>query len=288
MRVGLVGTGPWAHLTTGPGIAAAGRADLAGIWGRDPDRTRRAAAALHTRGYPSYAELLSDVDAVVFSVAPAAQPALAVQAAAAGKHLLLDKPVALTVEEAHAVRDAVAAAGVTALVFFTDRYSTSGRAWFADLAATGGWRGGMVRWLTALDTPGNPFAGSAWRRDRGAFTDLTPHVISTMTAAVGPVLSVSGTRGAGDVVHLVLGHESGRSSTATLTVLAPPAAAGVEFLVWGDAGISILPARESEALACASAVDELAELAGSGRTDHPCDLRLGVHVVELMAAAAIS
>ena len=72
------------------------------------------------------------------------------------------------------------------------------------------------------------------------------------------------------------------------TVLAPPAAAGVEFLVWGDAGISILPARESEALACAAAVDELVELAGSGRTDHPCDLRLGVHVVELMAAAAIS
>ncbi len=36
MRFGLVGTGPWARMATGPGLAAAGEVDLVGVWGRSP------------------------------------------------------------------------------------------------------------------------------------------------------------------------------------------------------------------------------------------------------------
>src|SRR5688500_203213 len=136
MRFGLVGTGPWASMAHGPGLKAAEGVDLVGVWGRSPGNTRSLAASLETTAYDDFDALIADVEAVAFAVPPGVQADLALVAARAGKHLLLDKPVAISVEAARAVRDAAAASGAASVVFFTDRFVATSRAWLEDVRMT--------------------------------------------------------------------------------------------------------------------------------------------------------
>jgi predicted dehydrogenase len=271
----------------GPGLVAADGVELVGVWGRTPERAAALAAELGVPAYDDFDALIAEVDAVAFAVPPAVQAELAVRAAAAGRHLLLDKPVAMDVAGAHAVRDAVGEAGVGSVVFFTDRFVPTAREWFARLAATDGWRGGWLRWFSALQHPGNPYAGSPWRHEHGALWDTGPHAISTLSAALGPVRSVRASGGAADLVVLTLTHESGATSTATLTAFAPVAATGFEAAVWGDAGVHPMPPRPDGAahVAFRTAVEELVASVRSGEP-HPVDAALGARVVELIAEAA--
>ena len=286
MRFGLVGTGPWATMVHGPGLLEARDADLVGVWGRSPEKAGALATSLGVTAYDDYDALLADVEAVAFAVPPDVQPDLAVAAARAGKHLLLEKPVAMEVEAARAVRVAAEEAGVASVVFFTDRFIDGSRAWFNEVSSTDGWRGGWLRWFASLQQEGNPFGGSAWREERGALWDVGPHVLSTMTAALGPIVSLTAVAGDGDLVTLVLRHESGATTTASLTVFAPPAAEGLEAVVWGEAGLLPMPARPEEGGAgcLAIAADELVAAANDGRP-HELDVAFGTHVVELLADA---
>jgi predicted dehydrogenase len=285
MRFGLVGTGPWARMMHGPGLVAAPGADLVGVWGRSPDKARSLAETLGTAAYESYDELLAEVDALAFCVPPAVQAELALTAARAGKHLLLDKPVAADVSAARALRDAAAEAGVASVVFFTDRFVDASRAWFREVRATGGWQGGWLRWLSALQEPGNPFGSSPWRRERGALWDTGPHALSTLTACLGPVVSLTASGGEGDLVVLTLRHESGATSTVTLTQFAPPAATSFEAAVWGEAGLSYMPPRPDAAFfdGFITATEEL--IAAAAGRPHPIDVAFGTRVVELLAEA---
>ncbi len=285
MRFGLVGTGPWATIAHGPGLLAAEGVELVGVWGRHATRASELAGRLGVAGYDDYGALLEDVDAVAFAVPPAVQAPMAVQAAAIGKHLLLDKPVALTAEDAREVVAEAEAEGVASVVFFTDRFTPESRSWFAAAAATGGWRGGWVRMIAALDTPGNPFAESPWRRERGALWDIGPHALSNLTAVLGPVVSLTAVAGAGDLVHLVVTHESGATSTASLSLFAPPAGANAELGLWGDSGTTLRPDSATPAAqSLAIAASELVAAAESG-IPHPVDAAFGARVVELLADA---
>lgn len=286
MRFGLVGTGPWARIAHGPGLASAEDIDLVGVWGRDPDRTAALARDLATVAYDDFAAMLHDVDAVAFSVPPDVQATMAIDAARAGKHLLLDKPVATDTEAAQALVQAVEAAGVASVVFFTDRFSPGFRGWCEHVRRTGGWRGGWTTWLTFLDHPGNPYRDSVWRRERGVLWDIGPHALSTLGATLGPVCSLTAAGGRDDTVTLILRHEGGATSTATLTLSAPPSAVRVETTLWGDAGFSTMPARspgrDGDVLAVAAR-----ELVAAARTGerHPIDVAFGARVVELLALA---
>jgi predicted dehydrogenase len=286
MRFGLVGTGPWAEMTHGPGLAAAEGVDLVGVWGRSADKAGGLAASLGVTAYDDYGALLADVEAVAFAVPPDIQAELALVAAKAGKHLLLDKPLATTVEAARTLRDAAAASGVASVVFFTDRFVETSRAWFAEVRATGGWHGGWLRWFSSLQQPDNPYGGSAWRRERGALWDTGPHAHSTLSAALGPVASVTAAAGEGDLVSLVLRHESGATSTVLLTQFAPAAAVGFEAVVWGEHGLLPMPPRPETALAglLATAAQELVDAALRGAS-HEIDVSFGTHNVELLASA---
>ena len=165
MRFGLVGTGPWATMAHGPGLAAAHGVDLVGVWGRSLEKAETLAGSLGVTAYDDYDALLADVEAVAFAVPPDVQAEMALVAAQAGKHLLLDKPVAMDVEAARALRDAATAAGVASVVFFTDRFIDGSRAWFRQVASTGGWRGGWLRWFSSLQQADNPFGSSPWRQE---------------------------------------------------------------------------------------------------------------------------
>ena len=286
MRFGLVGTGPWAGIAHGPGLMAAAGVELIGVWGRSPEKARTLATELGVSAYDDFEALLADVDAVAFAVPPEVQAELALVAAKAGKHLLLDKPVAMTLAAANDLCDAATASGVASVVFFTDRFVDTSRAWFRDVRATEGWRGGWMRWFSSLQEEGNPFGASPWRRESGALWDIGPHALSTLTAALGPVRSLTAVGGDADLVTLVIRHESGVTSTASLTVFAPQAAAGFEAAVWGDVGVFPMPARPegSPSDLLAIAAEELVRSAGSGEP-HELDVAFGARIVELLAGA---
>lgn len=285
MRFGLVGTGYWARETHGPGIQASSH-DLVGMWGRDPDKTASVADVLGVTAFPSHAALLDAVDAVSYAVPPDVQAPLAVEAARAGKHLLLDKPVALDIAAARELRDAARNAGVRSVVFFTARYTSETRSWLDDLAASDGWQGSWTEWVVANQRPDSPYKDSPWRQREGALWDIGPHLVATLIAALGPVDSVAAVPGVGDAVHLSLTHESGAVSSATLALWAPPAAYTWGMRVWGEAGVSAAPAAvTTPQRALATAADELGVVVAAG-IEHPLGLDLGVRVVELIADAA--
>ena len=286
MRFGLVGTGPWAGLTHGPGLAHAEGIDLVGVWGRRSHEAARLAGALGATAYHDYPTMLADIDAVAFAVPPDVQAVLAHQAACAGKHLLLDKPVATDVVAAHSLADAVEAHAVASVVFFTDRFVDVSRAWFAQVRRTGGWLGGWTRWLSALQDPENPFGASPWRRERGALWDIGPHALSTLSTALGPVEFVVAVAGAGDLVTLTLRHSSEATSTATLSLFAPPAVESYETTLWGQHGFTVMPPRPEDSYAdlLANAAQELVAAANSGQR-HEVDVTFGVRIVELLADA---
>lgn len=226
MRFGLVGTGPWAQLTHGPGLKAADGVELVGVWGRDDAKTSALATDLEVTAYSDYGELLADVDAVAFAVPPKVQVSMALEAAAVGKHLLLDKPVADSVDDARALADEATDEGIASVVFFTGRFEPKTRAFFEQIQSTGGWKGGWSRMLASLDAPGNPFSESPWRREqRGALWDVGPHALSNLSALLGPIAELRAVGGEGDLVHLVLTHESGATSTASLRCSPHPPAA---------------------------------------------------------------
>jgi predicted dehydrogenase len=285
VRFGLVGTGPWAELAHGPGLLAAEGHELGGVWGRRFDRAQQVAGRLGVTAYDDVGALLDDVDAVAFAVPPDVQATLATRAARAGKHLLLDKPVATSVESAHELEAVVAEAGVSSVVFFTGLFSPSLRPWFDAAAQAEGWLGGSCTWLGDLDEPENPFGASPWRREHGALWDIGPHAVAEMTFLLGPVVQVFAVGGAHDLVHLVLRHESGVTSTVTLSLFAPAAAAGVDLRVWGAPGVTAMPQDDGDDVeALATAAQELASSVETGRP-HPLDVRLGTRIVEVLADA---
>jgi hypothetical protein len=98
MRFGLFGTGPWAHLAHAPALAAHPDVEFVGVWGRNPARRRRWPASTARKPYAEIDELIADVDAIAIALPPDVQAPIALRAARAGKHLLLDKPVAFTTE----------------------------------------------------------------------------------------------------------------------------------------------------------------------------------------------
>lgn len=287
LRFGVLGTGYWALETHAARLAANDATDLVAIWGRDPARAAAAAGRFGVDAHTDLDRLLDEVDAVAIAVPPDVQADLAVRAAAAGRHLLLDKPLALSLDGAERVAEAVAASGVASLVFFTLRFLPDLAAWVAEAEGVADWQGGDGAWLGSVFTePGSPFAGSPWRREKGALWDLGPHVLSLALPVLGPVERVTAATGSGDTAHLVLGHRGGASSTLTVSQTVPPAAGWIGFGVYGPGGRSATPPFDLDHLAAMdAAIGQLAAMVAAGATGHPCDVRLGVATVAVLDAA---
>lgn len=82
-------------------IEAIDDARLAGVYDADPQAAARTAAEWETRAYPTYEALLEDpaVDAVCICTPSFLHVQHARQALEAGRHVLVEKPLALTVED---------------------------------------------------------------------------------------------------------------------------------------------------------------------------------------------
>jgi len=86
-------------------------ARLVGLWNRSPERAKERATAFGCRTYASPAELLADpaIDAVFVLTNLETHREYTLQALEAGKHVLVEKPVGVTVAEIEQMRDAAAA-----------------------------------------------------------------------------------------------------------------------------------------------------------------------------------
>ncbi|MFF3493045.1 Gfo/Idh/MocA family protein [Streptomyces sp. NPDC002795] len=287
-RFGLVGTGSWAGRTYAPTLEAHKAVDLVGVWGRRPQAAAELAAGHGTTAYDEVDALFAASDVVAFAVPPDVQAPLAARAAAAGCHLLLDKPLATSTDAARAVVEAADAAGVASTVFCTLRHAPLTAAWIAEQAGTGGWFTGRADWHGALYSPGDDAhvrATTPWRVEKGALWDVGPHALSMLLPILGDVRTVAAHDGPGDTVHLVLRHAGGASSTATLSLTTPPPAAGTVVELRGTQGVSAMPTGTGTAQeALAAAVDALLEAARGGAA-HPCDARFGLRLTETLAAA---
>ncbi len=92
-----------------PGMMKSDLVDVRAIASRDGDRARAVAAALGiARAYGSYEALLADpeIEAIYNPLPNPLHVPLTLQAAAAGKHVLCEKPIAMTADEATALRAA--------------------------------------------------------------------------------------------------------------------------------------------------------------------------------------
>ena len=285
MRFGLLGTGPWAQLAHAPALATHDRVDLVGIWGRDPVKAGDLAGRYGVTAYPDVDALIGDVDAVAIALPPDVQAPLALRAARAGRHLLLDKPVALTVAAAGEIVTAVTDQDLASVVFFTRRFAPAVTAFLADAEHRGGWLEARIDHVGTIYDDDNPFGASPWRRESGGLWDVGPHATALVLPVLGPVSEVTAVVGTRDMSHVLLRHTGGAISTLTLSVDVPPAAAREEAVFAGEAGIAAVPQPDWDPVAAyAVALDQLLTAAAGGPRSS-MDVAFGAEVTAVLAAA---
>jgi predicted dehydrogenase len=115
LRVGVLGAGPIAQAAHLEAIQKAANAELHAICEAAPDLLERMAAIyLPTHAHTDYAAMLADpqLEAVVVAIADQFHVPAAEQALRAGKHVLVEKPLGVSVAEAAPLRDLVRETGL--------------------------------------------------------------------------------------------------------------------------------------------------------------------------------
>lgn len=123
--IGLGGKGRShaANLARLPNVGIVALADISeAVIARCQAELGNAAAGAYTTTEPGRIFADPRVDAVVIATQHDSHRSLAVAAARAGKHLLIEKPLALTVKDCQAIVEAVQAGGVQAVMGFQARY----------------------------------------------------------------------------------------------------------------------------------------------------------------------
>jgi predicted dehydrogenase len=169
VRVAVVGYGYWGSkhmrvLSSMPGVQVT-------IVDQDSERIAEARQA-----YPAAEaahrldEVLGRVDAVVVATPPTAHAAVALQALQSGRHALVEKPLATTVDDAQAMVDAAAANGVHLMAGHTFEYNAA--VWkLKELIAAG--ELGRILYIDAAR-----LSLGKYQRDCNVIWDLAPHDIS--------------------------------------------------------------------------------------------------------------
>ena len=160
VRWGVLSTANIATRKVIPGLHKTGNGEVLAIASRDGEHARAAAAALGIpRAYGSYDTLLADpdVDAVYVPLPNHLHAPWTIAAARAGKHVLCEKPLAMTADVAQEMVDAAAGAGVLLMEAFMYRLHPS---WVAAREIVASGRIGRLRavdsWFSYFnDDPAN-------------------------------------------------------------------------------------------------------------------------------------
>jgi len=277
LRIAIVGAGMIGVVHRRAALLAG--AEVAGVLASSPERSAQVAAEWGTEPYADVAEIAeSDVD-LVHVTSPNATHAPYVEALlAAGKHVICEKPLGLTVGEAEAMTEQARKAGVVATVPYVYRFHPLVREIRARAEAGefGRWsllHGSYLQdWLLAADS-------SNWRVDPAqggrsrAFADIGSHwcdlvewvsgeEIAAVSAQTGvtvaerPTGSVASFSGAAagpvgavtteDVVVLLLRTRSGVLGTLTVSQVAPGRRNRLWFELDGSRGSAVFDQENPE------------------------------------------
>jgi predicted dehydrogenase len=100
---------------------------VVGLYDADANRSAEVASITGVRAFDDYDRLIAEADAVVVAAATAAHYPLALAALEAGRHVLVEKPIAKTLGEAEALAAVAARFGVRLHVGFLERFRLAGR-----------------------------------------------------------------------------------------------------------------------------------------------------------------
>ncbi|MGW6195643.1 Gfo/Idh/MocA family protein [Kribbella sp. NPDC055110] len=248
VTIGIVGAGLRGRLFA---EALRGQPDVT-VVGLAEASAKVAEEARDATGLPviaSHTELLEafDPDAVIVATPDFAHRQIAIDVADAGKHLLIEKPVATNRDDALAIAAAVHRSGVRCLVGFENR-----------------WNPHVVQAKAAMASVGEPITASAtlsnsffvpttmlsWAAQSSPAWFLMPHTLDLLLWLTGrtPVsVSAVGSRGVlakrgidtWDVVHALLSFDDGSTATLSSAWTLPDAGDGIvdfRFQVIGTEG----------------------------------------------------
>lgn len=173
---------------------------MAAICGRDEAGARAAAEQLGWAGYETdWRRLVArdDIGLVDISTPGDTHAPIAIAAAAAGKHVFCEKPLANTLAEARQMRDAVAGAGVVGMVNFNYRRVPAVQ--LAKRLIAEGRLGRIYHWRAVYlqDWIMDPSFPLVWRLQKdvagaGTLGDLGAHIVDLARMLVGEIAAVTG------------------------------------------------------------------------------------------------
>ncbi|HWI72524.1 MAG TPA: Gfo/Idh/MocA family oxidoreductase [Baekduia sp.] len=195
LRVALAGYGLAGSAFHAPLVAATGGLELAAVVTRDPER-REQLAAQHPGAVAvdRLQDALDAADLVVVATPNRFHAELAATAIDAGKHVVVDKPLAVTAAEARDLAARAEAAGVVLTAFHNRRWDDDFLTLRREVAA--GRLGKVLRVESRFDRWRPQLKGGAWREHGdpadggGLLLDLGSHLADQMVQLLGPVTSV--------------------------------------------------------------------------------------------------
>jgi predicted dehydrogenase len=194
VKVASIGLGWWGG-TLAEKAKAAGL-QIVSVFARDQERREEFAATHGTRPASSLDDLLSDsmVEAVMIATPHSTHADLIVEAASAGKHVFVDKPMTLTVAEAKRAIKGAEETGVVLQVGHNRRRQPANRR-LKGMVDAG--ELGMVHYAEAnLSNPRGLNPRTGWRGDptespAGGMTGLGVHMADNLNYLLGPASKVA-------------------------------------------------------------------------------------------------
>lgn len=199
IRFALVGCGRISANHVGALEAHAADAELVAVCDTDPAALQAAVARTGARGYASLDALLAEaeavgVDAVILTTPSGLHPQQAIAVAAAGRHVVTEKPMATRWEDGKRMVQACDAAGVHLFVVKQNRRNPTLQ--LVKRAVEQGRFGRiyMVNVNVFWTRPQSYYDSAAWRGtwefDGGAFMNQASHYVDLLDWLVGPVESL--------------------------------------------------------------------------------------------------
>jgi predicted dehydrogenase len=225
LRVACIGMGWWSDVLA-DAIQRSGKLKIVACYSRSQDKRDAFAAKYACRAMASYDAMLTDasVEAVVNTTPNDVHLETTRAAAAAGKHVFLDKPIANTIADARGITEVCRKAGVVLALGYQRRRENHFR-WVKREIEAGAF-GKLVNAEANIsrDRLGQ-FDLSSWRYTAegmpgGVMLQIGIHYTDVLTYLMGPVKTVTGQFAQlvlpgdnPDVASLILEHENGALST---------------------------------------------------------------------------
>jgi predicted dehydrogenase len=293
LRVACIGMGWWSDVLA-DAIQRSGKLEILSCYTRSEEKRKSFAAKYRCRPAASFEEMLADreIEAIINTTPNDVHLATTSAAAAAGKHVFLDKPIANTVSDGRAITEACRKAGVVLALGYQRRRENHFR-WIRRQIDAGVF-GKLVNAEANIsrDRLGKVDLTS-WRYQAagmpgGVMLQIGIHYIDVLEYLIGRVDAVRGQLAQlvlpgdnPDVASLILEHDNGALSTLNasyasaseyylMNVYGKDATAyydlhnGLRFLKRGESAPVAVPCADNDTL-----VEELEEFARAARGGGP-------------------